>query len=107
MVYTIDELKSKIAPIAERYNIPAVYLFGSYARGEATDDSDVDVLFQRSGSTVRGMLIGGLYNDLCESLDKEIDLITEEALDQPDVQRRTPWFKENLQAERLLIYERQ
>ena len=44
LIYTIDELKQKIVPIAARYNLPAVYLFGSYARNEATEESDVDIL---------------------------------------------------------------
>lgn len=34
MVYTIDEIKAKIEPIAKQYNVSKVYLFGSYARGE-------------------------------------------------------------------------
>ncbi|MDR3294725.1 MAG: nucleotidyltransferase domain-containing protein [Clostridiales Family XIII bacterium] len=36
------------APIAIKYQLPTVYLFGSYARGEATDDSDVDILIDRT-----------------------------------------------------------
>ena len=34
-VYTIKELVSVISPIAEKHNVSRVYLFGSYARGEA------------------------------------------------------------------------
>ena len=41
MIYTIDEISSRIRPVAEKYHLKAVYLFGSYARGEARDDSDV------------------------------------------------------------------
>ena len=35
-VYTIEEIAELIAPVAKKYNIPKVYIFGSYARGEAT-----------------------------------------------------------------------
>ena len=42
MVYTIDEIRQIITPIAKKYGLPAVYLFGSYARGTANEDSDVD-----------------------------------------------------------------
>lgn len=104
MVYTIEELKQKITPIAEKYSIPAVYIFGSYARGEATDDSDIDVLFQREGSAIRGIVIGALYEDLLESLGKSVDLVTEEALEQHDSRNNTPWFYENVQNERVKIY---
>ena len=104
MIYTIDELKRKITPIAEKYGIPAVYIFGSYARGEATDDSDVDVLFQREGSKIRGFVMGALYEELLESLGKGVDLVTEEALEQHDSANKTPWFYENVQKEKVKIY---
>ena len=50
MIYTIDEISSRIRPVAEKYHLKAVYLFGSYARGEARDDSDVDLLVDLSGA---------------------------------------------------------
>ena len=37
MIYTLDEIKKRILPVIEKYGIPAMYLFGSYARGEATE----------------------------------------------------------------------
>ena len=50
LVYTIDELRQILTPIAGKYDIQAVYVFGSYARNEATENSDVDVLIQRRSS---------------------------------------------------------
>ena len=104
MVYTIEELKQKIIPIAQKYEISAVYIFGSYARGDATEDSDVDVLIQRKGSKIIGWIIGAVYEDLSECLGKRIDLVTTETLEQTNTKERTPWFVENLQKERRLIY---
>ncbi|MDR1620013.1 MAG: nucleotidyltransferase domain-containing protein, partial [Clostridiales bacterium] len=97
MIYTLDELKRKIAPIARKYDIPAVYVFGSYARGEATDESDVDLLISRQGSKIVSLFdLGALYNDLNEELGIGLDLVTEDSLSQDDVKRRTPQFSENL-----------
>lgn len=108
VIYTIDDLKRKIAPIAVKYSLPAVYVFGSYARGEATDTSDIDVLIDKKGSKVVSLFdMGGLYNDLNESLGKGIDLVTLDALEQEDTKRRTPWFAENLRKEAVKVYERQ
>ena len=105
MIYTIAQLKEFIEPVARKYQIPAVYVFGSYARGDATETSDLDFLFDRSGSTIRSLLdMGALYCDICECLKKDVDLITIDSLDQPDVQRRTPNFKEHLYKERVMIY---
>jgi predicted nucleotidyltransferase len=108
LIYTIEELKQKIAPIARRYDIPAVYVFGSYARNEATENSDVDVLIDRKGSKIVSLFdLGALYNDLDEELGIGLDLITEDSLLQDDVKRRTPWFLENIQKERVAVYEQQ
>ena len=42
-IYTIDEIAGKVRPIAEAYCIDKIYLFGSYARGEANKDSNIDL----------------------------------------------------------------
>ena len=40
MTYTIEEIKDKVTPIAQKYGVKRISLFGSYARGEATENSD-------------------------------------------------------------------
>ena len=42
MIYATDEIRQRITPIAEKYQLRRIYLFGSYARNEATDGSDID-----------------------------------------------------------------
>ena len=106
MIFTLDELKQKITPIAQQYELPAVYLFGSYARGEANENSDVDLLINRDGSKIVTLFdLGALYNDLNENLNKGLDLLTEDALLQEEAKRRTPGFLETIQRERVAIYE--
>jgi len=108
VVYTIDELRRRITPIAKKYRIPAVYLFGSYARGEATEDSDVDVLIEHHGSIIRGLWdLGAFYNDMNEGLNKKVDIITLGALEQTETKRRSPFLRDNINRERISIYERQ
>ena len=41
-VFTIENIISLVKPIAEKYQVKEIYLFGSYARGEANVDSDLD-----------------------------------------------------------------
>jgi len=101
MIYTINEIKQKIQPIAVKYNLPAVYIFGSYARNEATENSDVDILIDKTGSKVKTLFdMGGLYNDLCEILTKKIDLITTYSLINDNDN-----FKERVMKEKVTIYE--
>ena len=75
MIYTIDQIKSITVPIAASYGVNSLSLFGSYARGEATEESDVDLLVD-CGSIRSAFQMGGLYADLCEGLGKGLDLIT-------------------------------
>jgi len=71
---TREQIKDAIYKIAPQYSIEQVYLFGSYARGDATEESDVD--FRIVGGNFPSLYeIGGLYEDLIESLDKKIDVV--------------------------------
>ena len=106
MILTLDELKKRVAPVAKKYRLRAVYVFGSYARNEATEESDVDILVDRKDSTIQGMFdMGGLYNDLCSSLGKTIDLVTVQALEQQSTRKRVPLFVNNVLKESVKIYE--
>ena len=104
MVYSIEELKRRIAPVAEKYGLHEVYLFGSYARNEATEQSDVDILIDRAGSNIRGMFeMGSLYEDLCACLGKKVDLVTTQTLEQSSTQQRSPLLVQTVQAERIRL----
>ena len=43
-ILSTSEIAARVRPIAEKYRVQAVYLFGSYARGEQTAESDIDIL---------------------------------------------------------------
>ena len=104
MVYSVDELKRKITPIAARYNLSAVYLFGSYARNEATEESDVDILIDGQGSVVKSLFdMGGLYHDLRETLDKEIDLVTVQGLERE--KEVGAFFVDNVINDGVMLFE--
>lgn len=105
LIYSIDELKKRVEPVAKKYNLRAVYLFGSYARNEATGESDIDLLIDRTDAKVKSLFeMGELYNDLCQSIGKEVDLLTIHALLQDGDNERTPWFAETVMKERIPIY---
>jgi len=108
MVYTIEQLRERIAPIAKKHNLCAVWVFGSYARNEATDESDIDILIDRTNSTVHTLFqMGGVYNDICKAVDKRIDLLTTGGLMQECTKYMSPDLAENVYNDREIIYERQ
>ena len=104
MVYTLDEIRKIITPIAVRYKLKAVYVFGSYARGEAREDSDVDLLVDCTGSGMVGLAYGGLYSDLAEALGKSINMVTIQSLEQPAFSESDIKFREAVRQERREVY---
>lgn len=104
MVYTLEEISRRVRPVAEKYKLKAVYVFGSYARGEAREDSDVDLLIDDTDSGLRGLAYGGLCYDLEEALEKEISFVTIDSLEQPARHKSDIYFRENVSRERREIY---
>ena len=74
-VLTIKEIKNRIRPVVEKHHIKDVYLFGSYARGEANADSDIDI-YCSSGDVDSLFKRAGLLRELTQALGKEVDVVT-------------------------------
>jgi len=76
------------------------WLFGSFARGEETPRSDVDILFvpDRTGKPFTLFTHGGMLMDLQELLNRKVDLVEEGSL--------RPYAAESANRDKVLIYER-
>lgn len=74
-VLSIDEIKDRILPICRKYEIKHAYLFGSYARNEATVDSDVDLRVVL-GKKIGMLALNRLNTDLEVALQRSVDVIT-------------------------------
>ena len=94
-VYTIDEIRAIASPIAREHGVAAMYLFGSYARGEATPESDLDFRIDK-GQVCNLIKLGGLLNDLEDGFQKHLDVLT--------TQMVSPQFLARIQPEEVLIY---
>ena len=75
MIYTIEEIKKISVPIVKSYGVDSLSLFGSYARGEATSDSDIDFLFDK-GEVKSLLQHSSLINKLEEAFNCSIDLVS-------------------------------
>ena len=75
-------MKQEIADYFKTQPVLKAWLFGSFARGEETPESDVDILFvpDRSGKPFTLFTMGGMYMDLKELLGREVDLVEEGTL---------------------------
>lgn len=73
-IYTIKEIKTLIKPILNKYGITEIYLFGSYARGEAKESSDIDIYCNKGN--VKTFIDQGLLEDELEkALNKKVDIV--------------------------------
>lgn len=68
------EIRDAVRGIAKEYDIDKVWIFGSYARGDATSKSDVDLRIDKGG--LRGLELGGFVYDLEQKLGVSVDVIT-------------------------------
>ena len=93
---TINEIKNLVTPICQNYKIDKLFLFGSYARNEATEKSDIDFRVDRGELT--GFKFGGFYGDIQNALGVSIDILTTEQLKEN--------FLDNINKEEIVIYER-
>ena len=93
-MYSAEEIKTIIIPIAEKYGVLRIYLFGSYARGDNTENSDVDLRIDKGN--VKGMEMAALLLDLEDALGKSVDLISTTTLDEQ--------FLNSISKEEQLLY---
>ena len=69
---TVDDITSTCQKVFSQYPVDYCYLFGSYAKGTATETSDIDLLVS---TTVTGLIFYGLAEALRETLHKKVDLL--------------------------------
>ena len=93
---SIPIIKERIAPVCRKYPIKKAYLFGSYARNEATEASDVDIRIE--GDIKSFFMLGGIYSDLEDALGREIDLLSRLPTSEQ--------FLSALKSDEVLLYER-
>ena len=92
-------ISRQIAEYFKTQPVVKAWLFGSFARGEQREDSDVDILILPDKSQHFSLFtLSGMYEDLKELLGCEVDLITDGGL--------MPFARESADRDKILIYER-
>ncbi|HMM16104.1 MAG TPA: nucleotidyltransferase domain-containing protein [Petrimonas sp.] len=95
--YTIEQIRKVVSPIAQKYGVENIYLFGSYARGDVHENSDIDLRIDKGG--LKGLFaLCGLYTEIEEALQTKVDVLTTGSLDKA--------FLDEIQKEEVLLYAR-
>ncbi len=87
----VSEIESKIINVLEQYPIKRAALFGSAARGDMNENSDVDMLVEFMTDNI-GLEFFGLHVDLTDALGCNVDLFTFDTLSRADDD-----FRENVE----------
>jgi predicted nucleotidyltransferase len=94
---SVDELRSIVAPVAERYGVDKVYLFGSAARGDHGEKSDYDFCIELG--RIRDLFaLSEFFQDLRDAVGYEIDLV--------DMKAAKPDLLGNILSEGVILYEK-
>ena len=96
-MYTIDEIKKKATPIAEEYGVKSLKLFGSYAKGQNNEDSDIDFIVNKGKMETLFQYIS-FVNRLEEAFGCHVDVVSTEIEDQN--------FIKNINKDSILLYDK-
>lgn len=96
MVFTIEDIQKRVIPIVIRYGVNTFSLFGSYARGDATEGSDLDFVMDKGD--LRGLQYVSLVQDLEDEFHCHVDVISKGSSNKE--------FLEAVSKEEILLYER-
>jgi predicted nucleotidyltransferase len=88
----------KIRKVLELSPVDRAYVFGSYARGDADKNSDIDILIELNYKEHIGLAFIKLKNDLEDILKKPVDLVTEKSI--------SKHISSFINSDKKLIYER-
>ena len=71
--YTVEKIREIVSPIARRFDVRRMWLFGSYARGDFDEDSDLD--FRVDMGRCGFFKLGSFYAELEDAFGMKIDLL--------------------------------
>lgn len=92
----IDEIKEIVVPIARFYGVKRLYLFGSYAKGTASEKSDIDLLVEK-GKPMSLLKLSGMRRMVQEALNLSVDLVTTAGIGDD--------FRKEIAGTEILLYE--
>ncbi len=96
---TKEEIKEKIIPVLEQFDIARASLFGSFARGDQSENSDVDIIIEFRSPENRSLLdLVAVEQEISELLQRKADVLTVESIH--------PLLRSAISAEQEILYER-
>lgn len=77
----IEKIRELVLPVLQRHGVIRAFLFGSFAKGEQTERSDVDIMIEYAPGVRRSLLTRArIRQELREVLRRDVDVVTEGSL---------------------------
>lgn len=92
---TQDDIARTVASLSSAYGVEKATLFGSYARGEQVQGSDVDVMIEKGA--LRGLEVFAFQNELAKALGSDVDLLTSGGV--------SPQLAAHIEKDGIVVYE--
>jgi predicted nucleotidyltransferase len=96
-IYSFEEIKEKLCPIFTEHGVKKAVLFGSYSKGCAAEESDVDIYVE---SELHGFKFLELIEDIKEALDKDVDVYDIRHIDEGT------YIESEIKKDGVLLYEK-
>ena len=97
-VMSTPQITQTIAEYFKTQPVLKAWLFGSFARGEETENSDIDLLVDLDHSQAVGLRFFGMWRELEQLLGRNVDLVTENGL--------ADYARESVDRDKIMVYER-
>ena len=98
-VYHVNEIRDRLRPVFSAEPVYRAILFGSYAKGIATENSDIDIVIDSRGE-LRGLRFYSVLDSMVEALDRSVDLI-----DMSEIKPGAP-ILDDIAQQGVVLYER-
>ena len=91
------DIKLYLADYFKHQPVERAWLFGSFARGEETEDSDIDLLVDLDHTQTVGLRFFGMWSELEQLLGRKVDLVTESGL--------ADYARESVDRKKIMVYD--
>ena len=98
-IYTVDDIKKMLEEVLSNTEIEKAILFGSYAKNNPTEQSDIDILLDSKGK-IKGLKYFAIIDMIKQKFDNEVDIIEKTEIDKDSK------IEKEIEKTGVVVYER-
>ena len=98
-IYTLEDIKEMLREVLMHTEVEKAILFGSYAKNEPTEQSDIDILIDSDGK-IRGLKYFAIIDMIKQKFNKEVDIIDKTEID------KNSRIEKEIERTGIVIYEK-